>query len=213
MAERVGWTILVLNNSAKLLCAIENKVFSPESVGQLSHYRKALESGYPNFTKRYVFLSPDGRLSQEETEREIWTPAKYTTILQLLEEMLEAKAATISGDVRVFLRQYATTLRRMNIVPESSEVSQLARKIYLEHREAIELIYQNKPNYASEMKQIFKEAISRQANWLLDKEETNWVRFRPSSWADSEVMDTGKDWLPTIQSADPVSIVLRCQLC
>ena len=191
-----GWLdILVLNNSAKFLCAIENKVFAPESVGQLSHYRKALESSYPNFTKHYVFLSPDGRLSQEETEREIWTPEKYTTILQLLEEMLEAKAATMSEDVRVFLRQYATTLRR-KIVPESSEVSKLARKIYLEHREAIDLIKDHEPAWQAETVQMLKEAVARQSNWILDVTDDDYVRFRSANWDHFEAMQTGTGWAP-----------------
>ena len=43
-------------------------------------------------------------------------------------------------------------------MPDSntSEVSQLARKIYLEHREAIELVIQHKPDLVDEMKQIFR---------------------------------------------------------
>lgn len=191
-----GWLdILVLNNSAKFLCAIENKVFAPESVGQLSHYRKALENGYPNFTKRYVFLSPDGRLSQEETEREIWTPENYTTILQLLEEMLEAKAATMNEDVRVFLRQYATTLRR-NIVPDSNEVQELAREIYLKHREAIDLIKSHEPKWQAETVQILKEVVASQSNWILDVTDNNFVRFKSANWDRFEAMQTGTGWAP-----------------
>ena len=196
--------ILIVNESTGFLCAIENKIWSGEHSEQLTRYRKALKERYPNYDRHYIFLSPKGTLPYQKVEQKYWKPMNYTTILELVEQTIDD--TEVREDVSAFLRQYATTLRR-KIVPDSNtNIQQLAREIYLKHREAIELIYQNKPNYASEMKQIFKEAISRQANWLLDKEETNWVRFRPSSWADSEVMDTGKDWLPQSKA------LILCQL-
>ena len=137
-----GWLdILVVNRSKMFACAIENKVLSPEGGRQLTHYRRALETEYPgpDFTRRYVFLSPRGMESQWEEEREYWKPMTYTAILQLVEQTIDDNAVEMSEDVHVVLRQYATTLRR-KIVPESNEIAELARKIYMEHREAIELI-------------------------------------------------------------------------
>ena len=136
--------ILLVNHQAQILCAIENKIFSPEgfseSVSQLTHYRRALEQDFCDFSRRHVFLSPQGVPPQQQQEREFWTPANYTTIRQLVEQTDADCGDAIREDVRVFLRQYATTLRR-NIVPESQEVRQLARRIYLENREAIDLIH------------------------------------------------------------------------
>ena len=156
--------ILVVNWAAQILCAIENKVLSPESVGQLSHYRKALENDYPDFDRHLVFLSPDGRVSQEATEREIWRPANYIAIHNLVEQTVADNDDKISETVSVILQQYATTLRR-NIVPElneSAELQQLARKLYLEHWEAIDLMYRHGPNWTSDAKQICKEAVAQQ---------------------------------------------------
>ncbi len=188
--------ILLLNHETQFFCAIENKIFSYEHSEQLTRYRKALERDYPDFTKRYVFLSPNGVRPYLEEEQKSWIPTNYATVLNLVDQAIESSANSVREDVRAFLKQYSTTLRR-KIVPDSNtNIQQLAREIYLKNRDVIELIYQNKPNYASEIKQIFKEAIARQANWRLDKEDTNWVRFRPSCWADSEVMETGTDWLP-----------------
>ncbi len=198
-----GWLdILVTNVDLKFACAIENKTFSPEGGRQLTHYRKALEAEYPapHFTKRYVFLSPRGMESQWEDEREFWKPITYTSILQLVEQTVEDNAVKISEDVRVFLRQYANTLRR-KIVPESKEIAELARKIYLEHREAIELIYQNgRPDYRQEIKQIFREIIAGQEGWEPNHESPSLVRFRPAQWVDFAGMNTGTGWLPSSQS-------------
>ena len=196
--------ILILNESTGFLCAIENKIWSGEHSEQLTRYRKALEERYPDYDRHYIFLSPRGTLPYRKVEQEYWKPMNYTTILELVEQTIDD--TEVREDVRAFLRQYATTLRR-KIVPDSNtNIAELAREIYLKHREAIELIYRNKPDYASEIKQIFKEAISRQASWKLDKEETSWVRFRPSSWANSGVMETGTQWRPQSNA------LILCQL-
>ena len=191
-----GWLdILLTNDDAKFACAIENKIFSPEGGRQLTHYRKAVEAAYPapDFTKRYVFLPPHGMESQWEDEREHWKPMNYTSILQLVEQAIEDKRAAMNKDVRSFLRQYVATLRR-NIVPNNNELQQLARQIYLEHREAIELIYQHKPDYRAEFKRIIKECMAGYDGWQLDGEDASYVRFHPVSWNELGEMWTGTGW-------------------
>lgn len=189
-----GWLdILVTNDDAKFVCAIENKIFSPEGGRQLTHYRKALEAAYPapHRTKRYLFLSPSGMESQWDDEREFWKPMTYTTILQLVEQTIDDIAVEMSEEVRVFLRHYANTLRR-KIVPGSNEVARLARKIYLEHREAIELIYQHKPSFRDECKQILKEVISRHTDWKLDRDDPSFVYFQPLAFTEYQGMQPGE---------------------
>ena len=141
--------ILLVNYRAQILCAIENKIFSSEGfsegVSQLTHYRRALEKDLCDFSRRHVSLSPQGVPPQQQHEGEFWTPANYTTIRQLLEQTDANCGDAIREDVRVFLRQYVTTLRR-NIVPESQEVQRLVRRIYLENREVINLIHQQSPS-------------------------------------------------------------------
>ena len=191
--------ILVVNWSAQILCAIENKVFSPESVGQLSHYRKALENDYPDFDRNFVFLSPDGRFSQEDTEQGVWTPADYIAVHNLVKQTVADNDGKVSETVRVILEQYAVTLRR-NIVPElneSAELQQLARKIYLEHREAIALIYRHQPDWVPETMQILKEAVAEQKGWHLDKEANGFVRFRSDVWDGFSTTRTGTGWAPS----------------
>ena len=192
-----GWLdILVTNDDAKFACAIENKIRSPEGGRQLTHYRKALETEYPHHAKRYVFLSPSGMESQWEDEQEYWKPLRYTTVLQLVEQTIDHKRAAMSKDVRSFLRQYAATLRRNKIVPESIEIAKRAREIYLEHREAIDLIKDHEPDWQSETIQILKEAVAKQSNWKLDLSNQNYVRFRSADWDTFEAVQTGSGWAP-----------------
>ena len=188
---RAGWLdVLVTNHSANFACAIENKIFAPEGGRQLTHYRMALEVQYPCHTRRYVFLSPSGMEAQWEDERKYWKPMTYATILQLVEQTIDHKRAVMSKDARSFLRQYAATLRR-EIVSEPTEIQQLARKIYLEHKQAMDLIIQHKPDLRAEMQQIIKEAIAQQDKWKLDGEETGYVYFRPLDMEEFDAMKHG----------------------
>ena len=185
--------ILVVNEAEQVLCAIENKVFSSEHSEQLTRYRKALEVSYSTFTKYHVFLTPWGTLPLREEETEYWTPLTYSTVFEVVQQIAENNDYSTNEGVRAFLRQYGTTVRR-NIMPETS-VSQLARRIYLEHREAIDQITSYKPDWVSEAKQWLKEAVAQQ-QWILDVEDTNFVRFRSADWDRYEATQTGSGWAP-----------------
>lgn len=190
--------ILILNREARFVWAIENKIWADEGIGvdgksQLTWYRETLKRHFPNFAKHYVFLSPSGMPSQIAEERKYWTPENYATVRGLVDQAVRCKAAVLSTETEVFLRQYVTTLGR-KIVPESNAVDQLARKIYLEHRAAIELIYRNKPDYRSDLKRIIKDTLGEQKRWQLDGEDSSWVRFHPIEWNGLPAMWTGTGW-------------------
>ena len=173
--------ILIVNPVAQFLCAIENKIRAPEGDRQLSRYRQVLENMYPDYTRYYVFLTPNSRQSQEETERGFWNPVGYATILELVERTIADQGDFTSEEVHTALQFYATALRR-HIVPESTEIQRLARKIYLEHHEAIELIYQHKPNIIDETEPIFRQAIAQQPGWKEEAKSPRILRFSSKDW-------------------------------
>ena len=186
--------ILVVDEAQRVLCAIENKVFSREHSEQLTRYRRALKDSYSTFTRHHVFLTPEGTHPSSEKEKEHWTPVTYSMVFDVVQQIVENSDNATTDGVGPFLRQYATALRR-NIMPETS-VSQLARSIYLEHREAIHLIAANEPDWVAEAKQWLREAIAQQEEWKLDYEDSRWVRFRSTDWDQFDVMHTGTLWAP-----------------
>ena len=190
--------ILVVSEAHQVLCAIENKVFSSEHSEQLTRYRLALDADYSTFARYHVFLTRRGELASRGEEREYWTPFMYSAVFEILGQLLECTGSSTNEDVRAFLRQYAASLRR-NVMPETS-VPQLARKIYLEHREAIDHIITHKPDWVAEFKQWLKEAIEQQQEWVLDLEETNYVRFRCKEWDRFEATRKGTGWAPRSNS-------------
>ena len=193
--ERGSLDILILDESKRTLCAIENKVFSSEHSEQLTRYRKALAVSYPDFTRHHVFLTRGGTLPNRQEERASWVPATYVTVLNILQQITDDNSDSVKEDVRAFLRQYTATLRR-NIVPDTS-IAQLARKIYLEHRDAIEQIIKHKPDYFEEVRESLKEAVAQQEGWTLvpQNDTPDLICFLPDVLEEFEVLKVGK-WVP-----------------
>ena len=182
--------IRVQNDDSEFICAIENKVWSPESGSQLAFYRKALDTHCPGYRFERIYLTPNGALPEDSREREHWTPMTYRDILRLVERTIEEKSESIHADVKALLRQYATTLRR-NIVPEvSDDVHQLARQIYRKHKQAIDLIIEHReryePNYVTEAFRMVRDAVGERPEWRESRIDRPYARFVAAEWFDQE---------------------------
>ena len=105
-----------------------------------------LAEAFPDFVKHHIFLSPGGQSPNLERDREYWQPASYSAIHDAIQLVLETGVA--EPNANALLQIYATTIRR-NVMPETS-IDLQARRIYLEHREALDRILANKPNWIEE---------------------------------------------------------------
>ena len=192
--ERSGYLdILILNQDYRALIAIENKTFSQEHSNQLTRYRRALADAYPDYARHHIFLSPGAIQASLERDREYWQPAGYSVIHNAVQEVLAAGVAEYNANA--LLQIYATTIRR-NVMPDTS-IDRRARHIYLEHRDALDRIFANKPNWIEETKPMLKEAIAKYPFWKLDNETAQFVRFRATDWDEFPSSRTGTGWAPT----------------
>ena len=185
--------ILILNQDYHTLIAIENKTFSQEHSNQLTRYRRALADAYPDFVRHHIFLSPAGIPPYLERDRKYWQPVSYSVIHDAIQQVMETGIA--DPDVNALLQIYATTIRR-NVMPDTS-INQQARRIYLDHREALDRIFANKPNWIEETKPMLKEAVAKHSCWQLDREEAQFVRFRAADWDEFPSSKTGTGWAPS----------------
>lgn len=193
--------ILVLNQREKVVCAIENKIWAPEGisddgVSQLTRYRELIEGEFPNHERHFVFLTPSGMSSRLPQEQQFWIPESYAAVHQAVKDLLEENDDLERSDAFFAVAQYETTLRR-NIVTSESEVAKLARRIYLEHRTAIELALRHKPDYKADLVQMLKHAIAEMGGWVLDHSSDANVRFRPTGWDRFEIQRSGTGWPPS----------------
>jgi len=66
-----------------------------------------------------------------------------------------------------------------------SDIADLCRKIYKQHRQAIDLIYEHRPDLRSDIEayltQLIQESPESQ-NLELDSIQGRWIRFAPKEW-------------------------------
>ena len=184
--------ILILDRDHQNLIAIENKTFSQEHSNQLTRYRRALADAFPDFARHHIFLSPGGVPANMERDRKHWQPAGYSVIHNAIQGIL--KAGVAEPNANALLQIYATAIRR-NVMPDTS-IDQQARRIYLEHREALDRIFANKPNWIEETKPMLKEAVAKYPFWKLEHETGLFVRFRAADWDEFPSSRTGTGWAP-----------------
>lgn len=77
-----------------------------------------------------------------------------------------------------------------------TDIVQLARRIWLEHREAMELLLANRPDWVAEVAPMLTEAIARQPGWIPGPHSPKYVRFRSVDWDQFDASRTGKGWAP-----------------
>ena len=184
--------ILILNRDHQNLIAIENKVFSQEHSNQLTRYHRALAETYPDFARHHIFLSPGGLPPNLERDQKHWQPAGYSVIHDAIQGVLETGVP--EPNANALLHIYATAIRR-NVMPDTN-IDRQARRIYLEHWEALDRIFDNKVNWIEETKPMLREAVAKHPCWKLDLEAPQLIRFRASDWDEFPSSKFGTGWAP-----------------
>lgn len=76
----------------------------------------------------------------------------------------------------------------------NTNIKELVREIYLQHREAIDLIIEHMPDFAEETREVFRQAVRSQPEWALDSETNALIRFRSADWEQFSAFHTGTGW-------------------
>ena len=186
--------LLAVSTNEKFVLCIENKIYSGEHDNQLNRYRKIVEDTYPDFDKMYIFLSPDGI---EASEPDYWCAMSYQEVLSIIENA--RKKVKLLPDVELLINNYVEAIRR-DIVGDERLV-QICNEIYAKHKKALDLIFENRPDRASEVADIMKawavkKTESGEIEVVLEKCSKSFIRFKTkvmsSILPDSE--EANSDW-------------------
>lgn len=158
-----GIDILLDAAEQGFVCAIENKVEAAEHSGQLARYARACSAEFPECIQHFVFLSATGATPSQED----WVSVGYEHIIDLVERTLQAREKSIGDEVAVFLRHYVNMLRR-HIVRES-EIEKLCQTIYSKHRQALDLLFEHRPDTQAELRRILEAVISEEPDFEFDQ--------------------------------------------
>jgi len=162
--------VLILDDDGKWVIIIENKINADEGLTQLEEYYKIVKQYYPNRTIIAIYLTPDGRLPKELDSP--FLPLDYGVVADTLERvrMTNEHAQDVDPDVRVAVAHYISMLRRY--VVSDSDIAQLCRKIYEEHRQAIDLIYQHRPMPHLSIRDALKAMVQEDPRFQLEVDKS-----------------------------------------
>ena len=148
---------------------IENKIFSDEHSDQLTRYKNTVNKNFPDKKKVYIYLNPFGYSSYGEAE--LYLPMSYQVIIDILENL---DTSNFDSIVRSFIDQYLVTLKRDVMGVDKN--SELAKEIYLKHKDLFDLIYEIKPDGVQNINSYIQQVLESK-NYILGSISKSFIRF------------------------------------
>lgn len=175
--EKDNIDILLTNHNHKLNLVIENKVWSGVRNGQLEKYYKNIQTHFPDYKNIFVYLTPEGYIPKNDS----YIPISYSDIIEILTKIKDK--SNLSTKVSFVIEDYVTAIRRNLVMDE--ELISLCNEIYFKHKEALDLIFENKPDIRSNIYTIIEDALQALSNaralgliYEKDKSVKSIIRFR-----------------------------------
>lgn len=176
--EKDNIDILIVSENNNLVLAIENKIGTSEHSNQLEKYKTGLIN---DFGKEYrfvlIYLTPTG---SESSDLNNWVSMSYDFILEELNNLIQIYK--IPDKAKLFIEDYIKTIRRS--VVEDKEIVEICKKIYLKHKEAFDLIFENKPDLISKIADhIYNYLIANADRFdikVWDNHTNHYIRFTPN---------------------------------
>ena len=168
--------VLCIDEAHRFLLAIENKIGSREHSDQLYRYRSFLETQYHDFHRILAYLTPDN----DEASDEHWTPVSYNEVLSIAEALARTHRERLGNGVAMALDHYACMLRR-NIVTDDNLVN-IARTVYRKHRDALDFIFEQRPDDQLEISEFAKKIASDDSRIKVVPSSKSYIRFFPNAW-------------------------------
>jgi PD-(D/E)XK nuclease superfamily len=191
--------ILLVSPTSQIVCAIENKVDSHEHNNQLCRYRNTVLKEFPSYRHIFVFLTLEGISPDDETDQQYWSAYSYSKIAHLIDDICNRYQSTIGSDVLTLMQHYSSLLNRHMM--ENSEIARLCRQIYAQHKEALDLIYEHRPDLANEiydfLRKLVKNTPSDQIVFDNGLRERKILSYAIPSWDNLPFQKTCKGWTPS----------------
>lgn len=170
--------ILIKSDKSKVIVIIENKIKTSEHSNQLNRYKEIIDEEYEGYTKKYFYLTPNGDMSSDP---ENWKSLSYNDILEIIEDL---KLKNINRKIRMLIEDYKELIRRKIVI--DSELNKLCKKIYIKHKQAIDLIINNIEIEADYIRGIIE-------NYLIELNEKKIINYNSSHSSNKHLRFTTND--------------------
>ena len=177
--ERHGIDVLIHSSQPPFVVAIENKIGSGEHGNQLDRYEEAVEREFPGVPTQLVFLTTDGT----EPSSDSWVPYTYSDLHRVFERIRRAHQAAIGEDVGLFLDHYLGLIQSRFMDDET--IDALCRRIYRNHRRALDLIFERAGSPESELVDRLVELLQSQPErWHVYNVTSKRIDFVRRDWTE-----------------------------
>lgn len=129
--------ILMESRNNKVIFIIENKIWSGEGDNQLEDYKKFIDEKYNDYNRIFLYLTPE---KERKEQYKGYTHITYNTIYKIINNLLQDNQ--IKLEIRTVLKQYKEIIRRDIMGNVDKEMIDLCRKLYVEHKDALDKIMQ-----------------------------------------------------------------------
>jgi hypothetical protein len=175
--------LLITCDEPSFVIAIENKIEAGEHSNQLMRYQQTIRAHYPHARPLYVFLTPEGLEASEDE----WVSYTYGNLHRVLSRVRNTYQNAIGDDVRIFLDHYLNLIGAR--LMDDPNLDELCRRIYRNHRQALQLIFDRVGSPASGLLGDVETALRDDERWHVFYRTGNFVDFVPKSWS---------AWLPSL---------------
>jgi hypothetical protein len=171
LVRREWNSIDILIEFEDTVIALENKILSGEHSNQLVRYQRIVEEHFPNSPHIFIYLTPFGI---ESSARDTYIEYGYSQVASHLQDILKLYEESLNNSVRIYIKDYINNLR-MNVITDS-QANELARNIYKNHRELLDFIFENRPDFATDFRNLCEiELTSR--GYEIGSRNKGYVRF------------------------------------
>ena len=155
-----------------VVVCVENKVLSKEHSNQLRRYKDIIQNQFPHHHQTFVFLTPEGDISENETD--VYEPISYEFIAESLDRIISVYGDSLNQQVKTYIIDYINTLKRE--IMGTDQLTELSKKIYQNHRELFDFVFEHKPEVIDDLGRVMKEEVSKRG-WILGSDNKYYVRF------------------------------------
>ena len=162
-----------------VVVCIENKVLSKEHSNQLTRYLNTVNTEFPKHKKTFVYLTPDGDISQDESE--MYYSISYEFIVKTLKTIISVYGDSINNQVKFYIKDYITIIKRE--LMGTDKLTELSKRIYHNHKELFDFIIEHRPELVDDLGEIMREEVTKRG-WILGSQNKYLVRFLTESTKD-----------------------------
>jgi hypothetical protein len=182
--------ILLVDEEHQFAVVIENKIGSGEHSDQLAKYLRVVREAHPGEKILGLYLTPDGTPPSDDA----YLVLDYGHVADVADTLADGRRTALDPAVHTLITHYAGMLRRH--VVADSEIAELCRSIYQKHRQALDLIYEHRPDEQAAIRDVLVSLIDGTPGIVRDDAAKATLRFVPEAW-DVPELRAGAGWTPS----------------